>query len=201
MKQTLLLISCMVILCTNAFGADCISASNLCYTNITRKDGTIIRRGYYYPNGYGTSVYVDSVTVQGCADGYYMPTNAPRPKCTGGATTINAIAIDECCWPCPFLDQEESYQECYHIIYGTDAYVSQCDLEWCRGSVSGKDPYGGITTCLLTIEDKDNLPVGSDKTGNWIMNGACQFTGSQQNIDNQCNCYPRTDYETQYCAD
>lgn len=199
MKTKILLISCMAMLCAKAFGADCISPSNLCYTTSTRKDGTIIRRGYYYPNGYGESTYVSNVWVDGCADGYYMPTNAPAPKCTGGATTVSQIAIDECCWPCPVYDGYESYQQCYHITYGQEQYVQQCDGEWCRGSVSGKDPYGGIQTCLVSPEEPNGV-TGADITGDWQMNSACQFKGAESDVDDQCDCYPRTDYANQWCA-
>ncbi|MCM1294293.1 MAG: hypothetical protein NC311_01895 [Muribaculaceae bacterium] len=207
MKTKILLISCMAMLCTDAFG-DCGSENNLCYANNMKlADGSLYRRGYYYEGASHTPTYVNKIWVQGCADGYYMPSNAPRPKCTGGTITLaggqlpkDVIKIDECCWPCPFLDQDESYQQCYRIIYGTDAYVSQCDLDWCRGSVSGKNPYGGINTCQITPEDTSDLPVGGDKTGEYVMTGACRFTGLQTDVDNQCDCYPRTDYANQYCA-
>lgn len=197
----------MTMMCNNAF-ADCgTSASNLCYDTFTRKkDGMMYKQGWYYTNGsYGTKTSVNKYIIAGCADGYYMPSNdaymmetAVYNKCHGNTilTSLDQVAIEECCWSCPFYDGEESTQECYyiHFSYNTEMPVSKCYNDWCRSSRSNKDPYSGITTCLVTPEYPEGA-TGFDKTGDWQMASSCGFGGGT--VDNKCKCYPRSDYNQQ----
>jgi len=196
--------------CGTIFAAevDCgTSAANPCYADFTRPvDGTIYYGPWYYENGvYGNIIYPKTNwKVKGCAAGYYMPDSALySQKCRGETWTSDTeLAIEECCWACPFPNEGDSIQNCYYIhpTYGTEMPVAECDGEWCRSSKPGKDIRGGVSTCLATI-DKDSVDVsyGSDSTGEWQIGSACGFYGSEKDITEPCKCWPRTSY-TQYCG-